>query len=278
MELIRHKYNTPNVGRVERAASVMAGTALMVLGLKKSVRGNAWAGAGMALLSTAFMRRGITGFCYTYQALGITTANRTQGKNVSVPYELGVRVDDSITINRPRADVYQFWRKLENLAKFMEHVESVRALEGNKSHWIAKGPGDKRMEWDAEIINEVEDSIIAWRSLPGSNVDNAGSVRFVDALGGRGTEVKVSLQYNPPGGAIGAYVAKLFGEEPSQQIRKDLMRLKQILEAGEIPSTEGQPVGAKRAEQDPDIQSKTEKVAHASEESFPASDAPAYTH
>jgi len=276
MEIIRHKYNTPNVGKVERGASVMAGTMLAYLGLKRKD----WTGAGMALLGTAFLRRGITGFCYTYQALGIRTAASAQGGNVSVPYELGVRVDEAVTIDRPRAEVYQFWRNLENLAQFMEHVESVRTQPGEmKSHWVAKGVGGKRMEWDAEIINDIPNRLIAWRSLENSDVANAGSVHFADASGGRGTEVKVELQYNPPGGAVGALVSKLFGGEPSDQIRADLKRLKTQMEAGVVPTTEGQSAGSGKGSDDEGKRKASEKaVTAASEESFPASDSPAYTH
>jgi uncharacterized membrane protein len=174
--------------------------------------------------------------------------------------------------------VYGFWRNLENLAEFMEHVESVRPMHGNRSHWVAKGPSNRRMEWDAEIINEIDNKLIAWRSLPGSDVANAGSVHFAEAAGGRGTEVRVTLQYNPPGGTLGAFVAKLFGEEPSTQVHNDLMRLKTRLEAGVVPTTAGQPVGASNSEQEHENYRRTEKVAAASEESFPASDAPAYSH
>lgn len=275
MEIIRHQYNTPNVGKVERAASVMAGSLMGYYGL----RSKSWGGAALALLGVAFVRRGVTGFCYSYQAVGVNTAGEEQGRNSSIPYELGVRVDEAITINRPRHEVYSFWRNLENLAEFMEHVESVRVNgPDGKSHWVAKGPGGRRMEWDAEIINEIPGQLIGWRSLEGSEVANAGSVTFSDAAAGRGTEVRVALQYNPPGGAVGAFVAKLFGEEPSSQIRNDLKRLRTRLEAGVVPTTEGQPMGSKAAEDEQVQRSKSEKVVTASEESFPASDAPAYTH
>jgi uncharacterized membrane protein len=275
MEIIRHHYNTPNVGKAERAASIAIGATLLSYGVrKKGITGGA-----LAFLSLAFLRRGITGFCYTYQSLGIRTADSGQGRNISVPYELGIRVDEAITINRPREEVYRFWRNLENLAQFMEHVESVRVAEGGKrSHWVVKAPGERRAEWDAEIINEAENERIGWRSLEGSEVQNAGSVSFRDAAGGRGTEVRVELQYNPPGGAVGALFAKLFGQEPSQQIHNDLKRLKTRLEAGVIPSTAGQPTGASQNELVEEKQRNAEKVVAASQESFPASDSPAYTH
>ena len=135
------------------------------------------------------------------------------------------------------------------------------------------------MEWDAEIINQVENELIAWRSLEGSEVPNAGSVRFTDAAGGRGTEVRIAvLQYNPPGGTAGAFIAKLFGEDPSTQIHNDLQRLKTRLEAGEVPTVDGQPKGANKVDDDLEHHRKSEQVVSASEASFPASDAPAYSH
>jgi uncharacterized membrane protein len=148
-----------------------------------------------------------------------------------------------ITINRPREEIYAFWRKLENLPRFMNHLKSVAVQTDGRSHWVAKGPMNRDVEWDAEIIGETPNEMIAWRSLPGATVENAGTVRFEPAVGGRGTVVRVDLRYKIPGGAIGATLAKLFGESPEKQIPVDLMRLKQLLETGEIARTEGQPAG-----------------------------------
>jgi uncharacterized membrane protein len=146
-------------------------------------------------------------------------------------------------VNRPAAELYRYWRNFENLPKFMDHLESVRTTGEKRSHWVAKAPAGTTVEWDAEIINEKENELIAWRSLENADVDNAGSVRFQEAPAGRGTEVRVSLEYDPPGGMVGAAIAKLFGEAPDQQIQEDLRRFKQVMEAGERATTEGQASG-----------------------------------
>jgi uncharacterized membrane protein len=147
--------------------------------------------------------------------------------------ERGVHVRESIRIERDVDQVYRFWRHFENLPKFMTHLAEVTELDNGRSHWVAKGPAGMRVEWDAEIINEVENVVIGWRSLPGSDVISAGSVNF-SRFRGAGTEVAVHLQYATPFGKAGSIVASMLGEEPSQTIREDLRRLKQLLEAGEI--------------------------------------------
>jgi uncharacterized membrane protein len=155
----------------------------------------------------------------------------------------GIHVVKSVTINQPPETIYRFWRNFENLPRFMDHLESVTVIDERYSHWVAKGPLGKRVEWDAEIVNETPNQVIGWRSVEKADVDNAGSVNFEPAPGGRGTEVKVTLRYVPPAGAIGAAFAKLFGEEPSVQVEDDLNNLKRLLEAGELPTTEGQSRG-----------------------------------
>ncbi len=125
----------------------------------------------------------------------------------------------------------------------MSHVQEVRVTDPTHSHWIVSGPAGTSVEWDAEVYNEKENELIAWRSLEGADVDNAGSVRFESAPDGRGTLVRVSVKYDPPAGVVGATVAKLFGENPEQQIDEDLRRFKQVMEAGEVVTTEGQSSG-----------------------------------
>jgi uncharacterized membrane protein len=154
----------------------------------------------------------------------------------------GVHVSRAITVNRPREEVYGFWRDLENLPRFMEHLESVRVLGQERSHWKARAPAGTTVEWDAETVEERPGELIAWRSLPGADVTNAGHVRFADAPAG-GTEVLVRLSYDPPGGKLAATIAKLFGEEPEIQVEQELIRFKNLMETGEIPTTEGQPRG-----------------------------------
>jgi len=134
----------------------------------------------------------------------------------------------------PIGDVYRFWRRLENLPQVMTHLDRVVEGTDGRSHWSVSGPAGLAVEWDAEIINELENKVLAWRSLPGSDVVTAGSVNFDAVRGGRSTQVSVHLQYAPPAGKAGALVASLFGREPSQTIREDLRRVKQLLEAGEI--------------------------------------------
>lgn len=155
----------------------------------------------------------------------------------------GILVHESVTINATSEELYRFWRALENLPGTMSHLESVTDLGGGRSHWVARAHGLGRFEWDAEIINDEPGGLIAWRSLPDSDVSSAGSVHFEQAGAGSGTRVTVRLQYDPPAGKIGALVAKAFGEDPAQQIRDDLQRLKRRLESGNIGTTINQETG-----------------------------------
>jgi len=241
-----------NVGPVERWLSVAVGGALAAYALKRrSVPGGTAALAGAALLY-----RGATGHCDVYQALGVNRrggygpggghgtgviADRGSDTRSQLGGNAGIHVEESVSINKPVAEVFRFWRNLENLPKFMNHLESVAPREEGVSHWVARGPGGMNVEWDARIINEIDNKLIGWQSLEGSMVSTAGSVNFRET--NRGTDVRVNLQYNPPAGKLGAGVARLLGEEPGAQIREDLRRFKQLMETGEIPTTHGQPRG-----------------------------------
>ena len=234
-----------NVAGVERWASALGGAALTAYGVKQ-LKDRSPAGAALAAAGTALMYRGATGHCPMYAVAGISTAGDHTDTRESLSGSRGVNVEHVVTINRPPADLYRFWRNFEQLPSFMEHLVSVRQLDARRSHWIAKAPAGRTVEWDAEIINEIADELIGWRTLDGADVISAGSVRFLPSRGGRGTEVRVRLQYEPPGGKFGSAIAWMFGEEPSQTIQEDLRRFKQLMEAGETPTTTGQPRGGRR--------------------------------
>jgi len=224
-----------NVGQGERLASVVGGVALAVFGLSR----RSPAGVALAALGGSLLYRGATGHCLLYEAAGVSTADAGAAD--------GIRVEKSVTVNCPREEVYRFWRRLENLPHFMKHLEAVTDLGAGRSHWVARAPAGQTVEWDAEITEDVPGARLGWRSLPDSQIPNEGSVRFVDGPGGQGTEIHIMLQYQPPAGLIGAALAKLWREEPSMQLKDDLRRFKQIMEAGEVATTQGQPSGREEA-------------------------------
>jgi uncharacterized membrane protein len=221
-----------NVGTIERWLSILGGGTLALYGLRRGTLG----GLAAAVAGGNLVYRGLSGHCPLYSSLGLSTARR--GSATTIPAGRGIKVEQTVTVNRSPEELYNFWRNLENLPRFMRYLESVQ-VEGDRSHWVAKGPLGIRVQWDAEIYNENPNEMIAWRSLEGSDVDNTGSVHFTPAPAGRDTEVRVVLKYNPPAGKLGASIAKLFGEDPKQQIRDDLRRFKQLIEAGEMATTEG---------------------------------------
>jgi uncharacterized membrane protein len=188
------------------------------------------AGACLAASAAPLLYRAVTG-----RWPGANGAARTNGTKTAAAGNGTVHVRESIRLEVPVADVFRFWRRLDRLPSIMSHLERVTEGSNGRSHWVAAGPAGVRVAWDAEIINEVENRLLAWRSLPGSDVATAGSVNFATVRGGRSTQVDVHLQYAPPAGKAGALVASLFGREPSQMIREDLRHFKQRLEAGEIP-------------------------------------------
>lgn len=238
MEEHAFNFSDRNVSDVERWVSTILGSSLAAYGLKTRSRG----GLALAVLGGAMVVRGATGHCPVYGALGVSTADEN-GDRVSVPYGKGVRVEKSVTINAAPSEVYAFWRNFENLPRFMHNLESVAVQDDKRSHWVAKGPAGMTVDWDAEIINEIPNELIGWRSIEGSQIDNAGSVHFTEASGGRGTELRVVLRYDPPAGKVGATISKLLGEDPEANVREDLRRLKMLLETGEIATTKGQSSG-----------------------------------
>jgi uncharacterized membrane protein len=227
-----------NVSDAERVASLVAGSALTVFGLRRGGLG----GTLTALAGAALALRGATGHSSVFGALHLDTGeSRGAAKRLDPAKAIDVTV--ATTINASAEELFAFWRNFENLPRFMKHLESVQVLDDDRSHWKAKAPLGANVEWDARITQESPNELIAWESLEGSDIPNRGSVRFTPATGGRGTVVAVTLYYDPPGGQIGALIAKLFGEEPEGQVRDDLRRFKAVMETGEIPTTEGQTSG-----------------------------------
>lgn len=218
-----------DVSEAERWASLITGGAMVLRGLQsRSLKGAIMAIAGGGL------------------AYHGATSDQSLPEKISEATGLDqdIRVEKTVTINQPVEKLYSYWRNLENLPTFMEHLESVRSLDDRRSHWKAKAPMDLSVEWDAEIVEDRPNELIAWMSVAGADVQNSGFVRFKPAPGDRGTEVKVVLEYAPPGGALTAAVAKLFGEEPEQQVGDALSKFKQLMEAGEIATVKGQPQGS----------------------------------
>jgi uncharacterized membrane protein len=218
-----------NISETERWVSMAAGAGLVAYGLTRR-RGTGLLVAG---LGAWLARRGMTGHCDTYQLLGLNTAGTGEDTRGALGGPAGVIVEESVVINRPISELYRFWRNLENLPRFMSHLESVERITDTLSRWRAKAPAGTTVEWNAEIINEVPDQVIGWKSIEGSDVVSAGSVNFDEAAGGRGTRVQVRLQYSPPGGKVGDAVARLLGSDAATQIRQDLQRFKQLVESGQ---------------------------------------------
>ncbi|MBD2499171.1 SRPBCC family protein [Anabaena azotica] len=221
------KQGNSQASETERWASLIGGGAMVLLGLRQaSLRGVLTALAGGGLI---------------YQ--GATKQSTIQQAQDAIGMNKPLKVEKTVTINKPADELYRYWHNFENLPTFMKHLKSVKVYDQKRSHWIANAPLGNNVEWDAEILEDRENEFISWVSVEGADVENSGFVRFQKAPGDRGTEVKVVLEYNLPGGGLTAAIAKLFGEEPEQQIGDELRRFKMLMEAGEIATTEGQPSG-----------------------------------
>jgi uncharacterized membrane protein len=233
-----------NVAKGERIGSVALGAALVGLGVRRRDP----IGLVAALFGGYFITRGATGHCLVYRALGVSTGSAdavlapwhrddVTSRAATVNARKAIKVERAVTIDRPRDELFAFWRNFENLPRFMEHLVSVRVDSPTRSHWEAKAPAGRTVEWDAEIVNEVPYEIIAWKSVGEPDVANAGAVNFFDAPGGRGTVVRVTMDYEPPAGRLGAMLSNFSTEEPDRQIREDLRKFKQLMETGEITTS-----------------------------------------
>ena len=246
MQVSGNSAHVMNLGLAARWASILSGVSIISYGMKKG----STAGKILALaFGGDLVYGGTTGHSPLLNALGLRLGGTKLGRSASIRYQQGIRVDADITIAKPPEEVYSFWRNLENLPRFMRHLKSVTVTDGKRSHWVAECIADQTVEWEAEIVNDQPPGLIGWRSLPGAEVDTAGSVHFKFAEGG--TQVQVELQYLPPAGRVGAAFAKLMGTDPANQVKEDLKCLKLALE-------------------------KSDQVEIASEDSFPASDPPAW--
>ena len=241
-----------NVNPAERVLSVAAGGALAAWAMRRKDL----PGLLLGVLGGVLVERGVSGRCPVYGALGLTSAGpglrpgparlagegrpvQQHGRAAVLDASTARKIERAVTVyGKSPAELYAFWRNFENLPRIMEHLESVTVLDDRRSRWTVKGPAGSTVSWEAVINNEVPNELIAWKSVEGATVPNAGSIHFTEAPGERGTEVRVVLEYEPPVGKVGAAVARLFGEEPGLQVREDLRRFKQLVETGELPVSE----------------------------------------
>jgi uncharacterized membrane protein len=221
------------VGTNERVVSLAAGAILAGLGLSR--RGAV--GMVVAALGGDLLFRGATGFSPLYKLAGISTVEDDEAR--------GAEIAQAFTINKSPEELYQFWRNFQNLPRIMTHLERVDVTDDRHSHWVARAPrlAGGQVEWDAEIVRDDPNELIEWRSVPGSQVDTSGQIRFARGLGDRGTEVHCYMNYTPPGGRLGHFISSLVGENPKRVIREDLRNFKRLMEIGEILTIIGQPHG-----------------------------------
>jgi uncharacterized membrane protein len=215
-----------NVGSIERMASAVAGGLLTMWGLRR--RGAM--GYGAAAMGAELVYRGVSGHCHAYSAMGVTTTeHRERGSVARLDHDRAVDVRHSVTVDRPREELYAIWRDFSTLPQFMDHLERVDVITPTVSHWVTKGPIGTSVEWDAEIVDEREGEWIAWRAIEPAQVPNNGTVMFRESAGG-GTEVFVTLEAQPPAGKLGELVARMFGRSPERQVRMALERFKEMTE------------------------------------------------
>lgn len=242
MAIIPLKFHRLPYSTARNWSGLLVGTALMLLGLRQRRPGGL---ALSALGSGLLLKSAINSHWFAGLAdhLGQSTQGAPQPGAIHHIAKHGLTIERTIVVQRPPETLYRFWRDFANLPRFMQHLRSVTVLDDQHSHWVVNAPAGLAVEWDAQILREIENELIAWCSLENADVDNTGLVHFEPLPGDRGTRVKVILRYEPPAGKVGAAFAKLLGQDPDQQVREDLRRFKQLMEAGEVPTTTHQPVG-----------------------------------
>ncbi|MEZ4869136.1 MAG: SRPBCC family protein [Caldilineaceae bacterium] len=259
----RRGQSFPNVATTERQVAVLVGGALVLHALVNHSRSALFTGPlGMALILHGQSNRSPI-----YDALHVNTSEyapryRSDGHDGATqqreaPQRVGrtpqpgsrpmppntIEIERAVTVNKPAEELYNYWRQLENLPNFMEHLQEVKQTGDKQSHWVAKVSGGVPVTWDAEIVEDVPGQRIVWRTLPDSRVEQRGTVEFKPATGERGTVVAVDIQYSPPGGIVGETFAQLVNGVTAQQVKDDIRRFKSLMETGETPTIEGQPSG-----------------------------------
>ncbi|MCW5866006.1 MAG: SRPBCC family protein [Candidatus Eremiobacteraeota bacterium] len=235
--------NGVNVGNSERLASGVLGGVLVLM----ATRQRSWLAQPLALIGVSLLGRGFSGKCAVYKQLGVSSAHG--GHHLALPggmFNRTVKVQKTVTVKASPAEVYGFWRQFENLPRFTQNLISVAEKQPGMTHWVARGPNDLHLEWEARIHEDTPNERISWATTEDSPIQHNGSVSFREAPAGRGTEIKVVLRYDIPAGVMGQALAKVLGDEPGQQLDADLRRLKMYLETGEVARTDGQPAGAGR--------------------------------
>ena len=222
-----------NNGKGVRWATALGGGALVLYAMRQ----RSWTSPFVAAAGTVLVYRSTTGQYPAQELL----------ERVTNTADSGIHVHKAVTIQRSPDDVYDFWRRLENLPRFMHHLHEVEDLGEGRSRWHARLPASMPVSWEAIIVGDEPGRLLQWETAPDATVQHHGQVRFLDAGGDRGTELHVDMRYRPPLGVAGAAVAQLFNTITEQQIKEDIRRCKHILEAGEIPTTDGQPSGRSKS-------------------------------
>lgn len=237
---------TKNVSDTERIISAAGGSALIAYGIKRAD----WLGALLSVVGGGLALRGATGHCQVYDALEVDTNKKPLFGKQSVKswFDTQTEVVKSITINKSPAELYNYWHNFENLPRFMNHLESVKVLDEKRSEWTAKAPLGTHVSWNAVITEDVSNEKISWSSFGESDIKNSGKVEFLPTVE-RGTEVKVTIRYEPPAGKLGEIAAYFLTEEPNTQVAEDLRRFKRLIETGEIITVEGQSSGREKETQ-----------------------------